>query len=130
MAIGKARVQNHCPSTEKLIYHKYDISTTKEQGVNISLATIYRTLDKLCSEGIARKMTMGDGAGSCYQYVQESDCHSHFHLKCIECGKLIHLSCDFLANMEKHIHKEHGFTISAGKTVIYGKCSDCEALKK
>ena len=102
----------------------------KESGVNISLATIYRTLDKLCTDGVVRKMTMGDGAGSCYQYVAESDCHSHIHLKCVECGKLIHLSCDFLANMESHIHKDHGFTISAGKTVIYGKCSDCEAIKK
>ncbi|MBQ7760958.1 MAG: transcriptional repressor [Clostridia bacterium] len=102
----------------------------KESGRSISLATIYRTLDKLCSEGIVRKMSMGDGAGSCYQYIAQSDCHSHFHLKCIECGRLIHLSCDFLASMEKHILYEHGFTISTGRTVIYGKCSTCEALKK
>ena len=101
----------------------------KETGVGISLATVYRTLDKLCAEGVVRKMSMGDSCGSCYQYVAQSDCHSHFHLKCLECGRLIHLSCDFLANMEKHILAEHGFTISTGRTVIYGKCSACEGLK-
>ncbi len=101
----------------------------KETGVRISLATIYRTLDKLSAEGVIRKMSMGDGAGSCYQYIAKSDCHSHFHLKCIECGRLIHLSCDFLAEMEKHILAEHGFTISTGRTVIYGRCSDCESIK-
>lgn len=106
------------------------LSFLKDKGISISLATVYRTLDKLCNEGVVRKMSMGDHSGSCYQYVATSDCFEHFHLKCIDCGKLIHLSCDFLANMEKHILDEHGFTISTGKTVIYGRCSTCESLKK
>jgi Fe2+ or Zn2+ uptake regulation protein len=27
--------------------------------------------------------------------------------------------------MEKHILDEHGFTVSSGKTVIYGLCKSC-----
>lgn len=94
-------------------------------GIKISTATVYRTLDKLESEGILKKMTLGDGLGACYQYTKNGECSQHFHLKCVECGELIHLSCEFLAEMEEHILKEHSFVISAGRTVIYGKCAKC-----
>ena len=100
----------------------------KSKGIKISVATVYRTLDKLECEGVVRKMTIGNGSCACYQYLMGSECNEHFHLKCIECGELIHLSCDFLGQMEKHIFDEHAFTISSGKTVIYGKCSKCAKI--
>lgn len=103
-----------------------DISThLKEQGFSVSLATIYRTLDKLVQEGVVRKMVIGERGGACYQYVGGTECNEHFHLKCIKCGKLIHLSCEFLESMESHILNDHGFTVSSGKTVIYGTCASC-----
>ncbi len=101
----------------------------KEKDIKISTATVYRTLDKLEGEGILKKMNLGDGLGACYQYTRDSSCTQHFHLKCIECGELIHLSCEFLAEMEKHIFSEHSFTISAGRTVIYGKCAKCSGIE-
>ena len=87
----------------------------KSQNIKVSSATVYRTLEKLEKEGAVRKMSMGDGLGACYQYTESASCHGHFHLKCIECGELIHLSCQFLDEMEKHIFDEHSFTISSGK---------------
>ncbi len=104
------------------------INHLREKGVSVSVATVYRTLDKLEREGTLKKMNIGDGAGACYQYTNDSDCKQHFHLKCIECGELIHLSCEFLHEMEKHIFDEHAFTISSGKTVIYGKCARCAKI--
>ena len=97
----------------------------KEQGYEVSTATIYRTLEKFERDGIIKKMVIGDGSGACYQYAGEHDCSEHFHLKCVKCGKLIHLSCDFLHSMESHIFSEHGFTVSSGRTVIYGVCAAC-----
>lgn len=101
----------------------------REKNINISTATVYRTLDKLEGEGILKKMNLGDGLSACYQYTKDGECSQHFHLKCIECGELIHLSCEFLSEMEKHIFSEHSFTISAGKTVIYGKCAKCTGIE-
>lgn len=105
------------------------LNRLKEKNINISTATVYRTLDKLEGEGVLKKMSLGDGLGACYQYTKDSECSQHFHLKCIECGELIHLSCEFLSEMEKHIFSEHSFTISAGKTVIYGKCAKCTGIE-
>ena len=102
------------------------LSHLKEQGIKIGVATVYRTLDKFVSEGVLRKMIIDERSGACYQYIQCDSTCKHFHLKCIKCGGLIHLSCDFLNEMERHILNDHGFTVASGKTVIYGYCSDCK----
>ena len=97
----------------------------KEQGITVSTATVYRTLEKFEKEGLINKMVVGDGGSACYQFLNGHSCHEHFHLKCIKCGTLIHLSCEFLESMESHILGEHGFTVSSGRTVIYGICAKC-----
>ena len=102
----------------------------EEKGITVSTATVYRALEKFEKEGLVRKMSFGDGIGACYQYMGDGSCHGHFHLKCTECGELIHLSCDFLDKMEKHIYDEHSFTISSGRTVIYGKCAKCSNIRE
>lgn len=107
-------------SASDIVFH------LKEQGYKISTATVYRTLDKLVSDGVVRKMVVGDGSGACYQYLDGDGCSEHFHLKCIKCGKLIHLSCEFLHSLEQHIFEDHGFTVSSGRTVIYGTCAHCD----
>lgn len=106
------------------------ISHLREQGISIGTATVYRTLDKFVNQGIIRKMTIDERSGACYQYINSSHCSEHFHLKCVNCGKLIHLSCDFLNTLENHIYEHHSFVVSSGKTVIYGTCGDCSQLKK
>ena len=100
------------------------VSGLELQGIHIGKATVYRTLERLCESGDARKFIIDERSGACYQYA-DSGCERHFHLKCIRCGELIHLSCDFLAEMEEHIFHDHGFKVSSGKTVIYGVCSHC-----
>lgn len=100
----------------------------REQGYKVSSATIYRTLEKFEGEGLIKKMVIGDGVGACYQFADSDGCAEHFHLKCIKCGRLIHLSCEFLHSMEKHIFDDHGFTVSSGRTVIYGTCAECGGI--
>lgn len=103
------------------------VSGLSIQGISIGKATVYRTLERLCDSGEVRKFVIDEKSGACYQYASGNDCTRHFHLKCIRCGALIHLSCDFLAGMEQHIKKEHGFTVRSGRTVIYGICQSCSA---
>jgi Fur family ferric uptake transcriptional regulator len=97
----------------------------KKQGISIGVATVYRTLDKFVKEGLVNKFVIDEHSGACYQIANGKDCTDHFHLKCLKCGKLIHLSCEFLESMEKHIFNDHAFIVSSGKTVIYGICAEC-----
>lgn len=97
------------------------------QGNVVGKTTIYRYLNSLVFQGFVRKFLMKEGSGACFQYIENSTgCHEHYHLKCLECGKLIHLECDYLYNMNSHVLKDHDFHIDNSKTVLYGQCINCK----
>lgn len=95
-------------------------------GISVGRTTVYRHLEKLYSDGIIRKFTLGDSTSACYQLAsKEEECHNHYHLKCTACGELIHAECDFLNELSEHIFKDHNFTVDGEKTVLYGICEEC-----
>lgn len=93
-------------------------------GNHVGKATVYRHLERMLSDGLVRKYTLDGKSGACYQYAGASVCE-HFHLKCTECGKLIHAECSFLDRLSSHVEYEHGFKIDGARTVFYGVCGDC-----
>lgn len=98
----------------------------KQQGAEVGKTTVYRALEKLLEEGSIRKYISEEGKSACFQYVDDSEeCRRHFHLKCVKCGRLIHLECDYLSDLETHIFEHHKFTVDNTKTVLYGVCGDC-----
>jgi Fur family ferric uptake transcriptional regulator len=94
----------------------------------VGQTTVYRHLEKLAAGGLIRKYTLYDGKSACYQYVNEEKyCREHFHLKCENCGALIHVECDFLDEISQHLLHSHHFQINMLKTVFYGTCKKCRA---
>ncbi|MBQ6595505.1 MAG: transcriptional repressor [Clostridia bacterium] len=94
-------------------------------GRPIGTATIYRQLEKFVSEGLVRRFVVGPGDCACYSYVEDAGCATHFHCKCETCGRLIHLDCGELREIEAHLLSHHGFSWDTGRTVFYGTCEDC-----
>lgn len=98
----------------------------KMNDTPVGKSTVYRYLDALTEQNIIRKYTIEDGIGACYQYIgHHSGCQEHYHLKCSSCGKLFHVSCEFMDEINSHIRKEHNFKIDNSKTVFYGICEEC-----
>jgi len=96
------------------------------EGTPLGTATIYRHLDKLVESGVVRRYNLDGKTGACYQYIDhENECHQHFHLKCLKCGKLIHLNCERLSRLNEHILEHHGFKVDPAQTVFYGECAEC-----
>jgi Fur family ferric uptake transcriptional regulator len=94
----------------------------------IGQTTVYRHLEKLAAKGKIRKYVLHDGKSACYQYIEnEKKCREHFHLKCESCGALIHMDCELLDEIEKHLLRRHNFQINMLKTVFYGTCKKCLA---
>ncbi len=92
----------------------------------IGISTIYRQLERFVDEGSVRKYVLESGDSACYEYIEKADlCASHFHCKCIKCGKLIHLDCEELEKTKSHLLQEHGFNLDPCRTVFYGTCSEC-----
>ena len=100
-----------------------------ENGTPMGAATIYRQLEKMEQEGLVRRYSLDDRGSACWQYggaeAKAGTCHSHFHLKCTECGSLIHLNCDHLREIAHHVEADHGFYIDPSRTVFYGICAKC-----
>lgn len=96
------------------------------EGTPVGTATIYRQLDRLVDQGLVRRYAIDGKTGACYQYVDiDAGCHQHFHLKCKNCGRLIHTDCDHLSEINEHMLQHHGFTVDSSMTVFYGICADC-----
>lgn len=89
-------------------------------------STVYRLASKLVEEGVLRKITEQSSRHCTYQYIGGTGCSEHLHLKCRECGRLIHLDEDSTRSLEERLLFAEGFTLDE-KTLIFGKCSDCNA---
>jgi len=96
--------------------------------IPIGRTTVYRNLDKLAESGKVRRYSTDGVAGACYQYADEG-CHSHYHLKCEECGELNHFECDEITILQNHLLTTHSLKININKTVFYGICAKCACLE-
>ncbi len=111
-----------------LMENKESCFSAKEISAHVTAgdATVFRTLAVLVRENRIRKFTRGDrGECSYYRYNASEACSMHIHLKCEDCGTLLHMDCDFMDEIMSHFSKDHGFFVDCGKTVIYGRCTDC-----
>ena len=102
------------------------IDCLREKNAAVGKSTIYRYLDKLVEAGQVRRFFVEEGMSACYQFNDHGNaCITHYHLKCVCCGKLFHVECEFLDGLKKHIFDQHHFTVDNSKTVLYGCCEHC-----
>ncbi|MBQ4529845.1 MAG: transcriptional repressor [Lachnospiraceae bacterium] len=100
----------------------------EQQGNPVNVSTIYRNLDALVAQGKVMKFVADKGDKSTYRYIEpEHDCHKHLHIQCVKCGKVIHLECDFMRSIEKHVLEEHGISLLCENSILYGVCQGCKS---
>lgn len=100
----------------------------KKTGNPIAQATVYRQLENLVDEGVINKYILDANSPACFEYTGEgirSEKETCFHCKCEKCGKLIHLHCEELNELQKHLMDEHKFRLNPLRTVFYGLCEGC-----
>lgn len=97
-------------------------------GKPIGTATVYRQLEKMVSAGLVTKYNIDAGSPACFEFVGDRHTQSEercYHCKCEQCGKLIHMHCEELPELERHIREHHGFSIDPMRTVFFGLCAEC-----
>lgn len=111
---------------EKHVTAAYICAHFRTCEIPIGVTTVYRHLDKMVESGLVQKF-ITDGEATCYQYIGDGHCqqHAHFHLKCLVCGKLIHMECRLVEELAEHIREEHDFEMQPLKTTFYGTCGIC-----
>ena len=86
-----------------------DISNSlTENGVSVSKATIYRTLDILVKYNLIRKLVIGDGKA---KYEAKIGKPHHDHMICIETGKIIEFDNDEIERLQEEEAKKRGYEV-------------------
>ncbi len=93
--------------------------SVKKKLPNVSLATVYRNLSLLCSEGKLIMINTGDGATHYDGFTEK-----HHHLVCSVCGKVVDLDLSVSIDLSASGDCE----IDDYNIIFYGKCPDCSKL--
>lgn len=100
-----------------------------EEGMHVNLATVYRNLDRLVQDQMLIALKAPEEEEKYYQYMRPGlKCAEHLHLCCSRCGKVIHLNCGFMREIQEHLMEDHGFLLDCGESMLTGLCSECRAI--
>ncbi|SFA93407.1 Fur family transcriptional regulator [Clostridium frigidicarnis] len=124
--LTKARI-----SIYNIIMEEHDAITAEdvykkclENGLNINLSTVYRTLDLFEDKSIVEKYDLGKG---CYNFSIQKNDHKHV-LQCSICHKEIELNCP-MKQIEAMVKSETGFVLLEHELKMKGLCKDCSDEK-
>ncbi len=84
----------------------------------VSLATVYNTLNELVEMGEVLELTHADGR----KRYDPNTVERHHHLVCTSCGRMLDVTADEpgLAESERH-----GFDLHDVEVTFRGRCPDC-----
>lgn len=102
---------NEHMTAEELFIH------CKEQGIKISLASVYRVLANLCEAEEIRKVSV---AGSVDRYDKRLD--DHGHLICTHCGKIEDV---YIKEFKDFVEKQEGIQALSYDFNIHYICENC-----
>ena len=90
-------------------------------------STVYRLMTKLVKDGRVKRFVKGQTRGFVYQIIKNDHCHYHLHLKCTECGRLLHLDEKTSDELLEKVARVQNFAVSEDDTVLFGRCAYCKS---
>ena len=98
-------------------------------GIVPATSTVYRLMTKLVAEGTVKRFVRGNSRKFAYQIVMGEHCDCHLHLKCMGCGRLIHLDESVSDELLDKVKSISDFSVNEEATVLFGSCADCKKDK-
>lgn len=105
-----------CHATADEVY-----SYIKEKYPSISKGTVYRNLNVLAEEGKIKRIELPNEADRFDHTVD-----SHYHIKCIKCGKVYDVRRDDILNPIDLVKNKNGFDYMDCNIVFKGICPNCK----
>lgn len=106
--------------TAESIYH-----ALKATDANLSLATVYNTLDLFIAHNLVVSLSANDEKQH-FDYFA----HPHYHVICSNCGKIEDVFDFPLGPLTTHAHQQTGYQISHSNIEIFGLCPACQNTTK
>jgi Fur family ferric uptake transcriptional regulator len=92
-------------------------------GVRVSRATVYRTIDVLVRHGMVRKLDLGEGRS---RYEHKLDPTHHDHLICINCGQIVEFVNTGIERLQEEVARQHQFQLKRHIHQLFGLCRNCQ----
>jgi Fur family ferric uptake transcriptional regulator len=96
-------------------------ASLKGGGSTVGLATVYRALADLATEGEADSLQQ-DGE-SLYRACTPNS--HHHHLICRSCGTTVEIAADEVEAWAQNVAAQHGYTQPRHIVDVFGYCPDC-----
>lgn len=93
----------------------------KSDNPNLSLATVYRTLNKLAELGEIKKI---EGLSGQVHYDHNNS--EHFHMICQCCNKIVDLQSEMAESVKKLLQEQSEFEILSYDIIVKGLCKKCK----
>lgn len=93
----------------------------RNHGSTIGLATVYRALAELATQGDADSLQSGDGE----LLYRACGTEHHHHLICRKCGKTVEIEASKVESWADDVAKSHGFRNPSHTIDIFGICAEC-----
>ena len=95
----------------------------RTRGQSVGLATVYRTLQAMATDGDVDMMRTGDGEAV---YRRCSSGSHHHHLVCRSCGRTVEVEGPAVERWADKIGAENDFSDVVHTLEIVGTCADCQ----
>ncbi|GAB3610443.1 Fur family transcriptional regulator [Humibacter ginsengiterrae] len=99
----------------------------RDHGSSIGLATVYRALADLATEGDADSLQSPEGEAL---YRACSTTGHHHHLICRRCGLTVEIAADDVEQWAQSVASEHGFTDARHVVDVFGLCATCSQASR
>ncbi len=97
----------------------------QNQGQEISLSTVYRTVKLMARLGILRELELAEGH-KLYELNQPHPYHHH-HLVCVLCHRTIEFKSDSTLQVGYKTAQKQGFHLLDCQLTIHAICPDCRS---
>lgn len=87
----------------------------------LGLATVYRALETLVQDGLARRF---EREGHVSAYVA-CDAEHHHHLVCLRCQRVEDIGEQVVRPMLSSVRRRHDFQVDHAALDLYGECASC-----
>ena len=98
------------------------------RGDRVGVASIYRALEVLETEGLVQRFDVGDSAAR-YEPALPSGEHHH-HLVCERCGEVTAFEDEGLERAINRLARRVDFAIDGHDVTLTGKCPECSGSRR
>ena len=99
------------------------LSDLKEKKINVSRATLYRTIDVFVKHNLLKKITLDSGK-FLYEHNKKTITPNHDHIVCEDCGEIFEFYDNKISSIEKKIADDLNMSLTKRVHQLSGTCKD------